>query len=117
MKEAINKLYVALLSTKEASSNNTNGRSGHSHNNEEEFRETIEGGRQMFSSKLAKLEFPRHSDDDPTEWCNRVEQFFEYQDTMAAHKVSLASFHLEDEANQWWQWLRRAYNEEGREVT
>jgi hypothetical protein len=116
MKEAINKLYVALLSTKVASSNNTNGRSGHSHNNEEE-RETIEGGRQMFSSKLAKLEFQRYSDDDPTEWCNRVEQFFEYQGTMAAHKVSLASFHLEDEANQWWQWLRRAYNEEGREVT
>jgi hypothetical protein len=53
----------------------------------------------MFSSKLTKLEFSRNSDDDPTEWCNRVEQFFEYQGTMAAHKVSMASFHLEGEAN------------------
>lgn len=32
-------------------------------------------------------------------------------------KVSLASFHLEGEANQWWQWLRRAYKEEGKDVT
>ena len=33
------------------------------------------------------------------------------------HKVSLASFHLEWEVNQWWQWLRRAYHEERKEVT
>ena len=30
--------------------------------------------------------------------------------------MSLASFHLEGEANQWWQWLRRAYHEERKEV-
>ena len=71
----------------------------------------------MFSSKLAKLEFPKYSGDDPTEWFTRVDQFFEYQDTSEAQKVSLASFHLEGEANQWWQWLRRAYKEEGKEVT
>lgn len=29
----------------------------------------------------------------------------------------LASFHLEGEANQWWQWLRRAYQEDGQLVT
>ena len=29
----------------------------------------------------------------------------------------MASFHLEGEANQWWQWLRRAYHEEGKVVT
>ena len=29
----------------------------------------------------------------------------------------LASFHLEREANQWWQWLRKAYHEERNEVT
>jgi hypothetical protein len=32
-------------------------------------------------------------------------------------KVSLASFHLQGEANQWWQWLRRAYKEEDKEMT
>ena len=29
----------------------------------------------------------------------------------------MASFHLEGEANQWWQWLRWAYHEEGKVVT
>ena len=61
-----------------------------------------EGKRPMFFSKLAKLEFPKYSGDDPTEWFTRVDQFFEYQGTLEAQKVSLASFHLEGEANQWW---------------
>lgn len=38
-----------------------------------------EGARPIFSSKLAKLEFPKYSGEDPTEWFTRVEQFFEYQ--------------------------------------
>jgi len=71
----------------------------------------------MFSSKLAKLEFLIYSRNDPTEWFNRVDQFFEYQGTAETQKVSLASFHLQGEANQWWQWLRRAYKDEDREVT
>lgn len=61
------------------------------------------GGREIFTSKLAKLEFPKYSGEEPTEWFNRVDQFFEYQGTTEAQKVSLASFHLEGEANQWWQ--------------
>jgi hypothetical protein len=103
MEEVINKLSVALLSTKDPSSSNTNDHNGHSHHNKEEFKESAEGGRQMFASKLTKLEFPRYFGDDPTEWFNRVEQFFEYQGTMAAQKVSLASFHPTSEANKWWQ--------------
>ena len=117
MEDTILKLSEALLSTKEASNSNTNDRNGRSRNNKKEFRNHSEGGRPMFSSKLAKLEFPKYSGDDPTEWFTRVDQFFEYQDTSEAQKVSLASFHLEGEANQWWQWLRRAYKEEGKEVT
>ena len=66
---------------------------------------------------MARLEFPKYSGDDPTEWFNRVAQFFEFQSTTENQKVSLALFHLEGEANQWWQWLRRAYEEEGRSVT
>ena len=64
-----------------------------------------------------KLFFPKYSGDDPTEWFNEVDQFFEYQDTIEAQKVSLSSFHLEGEANKWWQWLHHAYKEEGKEVT
>ncbi|KAJ0014821.1 hypothetical protein Pint_21564 [Pistacia integerrima] len=79
--------------------------------------EENDGGRLVFSSKMAKLEFLRDSRDDPTKWLNRVAQFFEFQGIVDNQKVSLASFHPEGEANQWWQWLHRAYREEGRLVT
>ena len=77
-------------------------------------REGNGGERLVVSSKTAKLEFPRFSGDDPTEWFNHVNQFFEFQNTPEAQKVSLASYHLEGEANQWWQWIHRTFQEEGR---
>lgn len=79
--------------------------------------ENSEGGRQHFQSRVTKLEFPRYAGDDPNEWFNRASQFFEYQETIDEQKVVLASFHLEGKANQWWQWLRRAYREEKKSVT
>ena len=65
---------------------------------------------------MTKLEFPRYSGDDLIEWFNCVNQFFEFQGISNEQKVSLASFHLKGEANQWWQLLRRSYKEEGKEV-
>jgi hypothetical protein len=94
MESNINKLTEALLSNKEGSSSNTNDRNRRTRHNREEFIEKINGGRQMFSSKLAKLEFPIYSGNDPTEWFNIIDQFFEYQGTTEAQKVSLTSFHL-----------------------
>ncbi|KAH9717760.1 hypothetical protein KPL71_021954 [Citrus sinensis] len=67
------------------------------------------------NQKLHQLE--ETIDHDPTKWFAKVSQFFEYQGTTEAQKIALASFHLEGEANQWWQWLRRAYQEEGSLVT
>ncbi|KAG7987413.1 hypothetical protein I3843_03G132800 [Carya illinoinensis] len=64
---------------------------------------------QVISSKRAKLEFLKSSKDDPTEWFNRVEQFFEYQGTAKNQKVHMAAYHLEGEANQWWQWLQELW--------
>ncbi|KAF2289659.1 hypothetical protein GH714_037756 [Hevea brasiliensis] len=46
-----------------------------------------------------------------------VDQFFEYQGTPDSEKVSLASYHLRGEANEWWQWLRRTHTEAGTAVT
>ena len=81
-------------------------------------RDQLESGCPMFSFKLARLKFPKlYSCDDLIEWLRRVEQFFEYQSTLESQMVSLASFHLEGEASQWWQWLRKAYQEEGKEVS
>ena len=113
LEDTVNRLSEILLSTRESSNNYNNGREGFVRPQREEN----DSGRQIFSSKMAKLEFPKYSGADPIEWCNRVAQFFEFQDTSDNQKVSLASFHLEGEANQWWQWLRRAYQEEDRVVT
>ncbi|RVX02376.1 Retrovirus-related Pol polyprotein from transposon 297 [Vitis vinifera] len=40
-----------------------------------------------------------------------TDKFFEFQEIAADQKVRLASFHLEGEANQWWQWFRKAFAE------
>lgn len=52
---------------------------------------------------MAKLQFPRYTGDDPTEWFSKVSQFFDYKGIVEAQKVALASFHLEGKAIQWWQ--------------
>ena len=52
--------------------------------------------RQMFSSNMAKLEFPRFFGDGPIKWFNRVDQFFEFQGVTDAQKVSLASLQEKD---------------------
>ncbi|KAE8676551.1 hypothetical protein F3Y22_tig00111584pilonHSYRG00153 [Hibiscus syriacus] len=69
------------------------------------------GGVQAGMQRMEVLEFPRFSGDVPTEWLNRVDQFFEFQEIAADQKVRLASFHLEGEANQWWQWFRKAFTD------
>jgi hypothetical protein len=111
LEETINRLSEAFLSTREVASNNQREGSFHS------IREGNNSNRQNFSSTMAKLAFPKYSGEDPTEWLSRVAQFFEFQGTNDNQKVSLASFHLEGKANQWWQWMRRTYREEGRLVT
>lgn len=76
-----------------------------------------EGGRPIFASKLAKIEFPKFSGNDLTEWLTQVDQFFDYQRIDTSKKVYFASYHLQGEANQWWRWLKRTYQEEGNEIS
>lgn len=113
IKAALSKLTETSLANKEESSCEGDRAS--------QIRATPEvlkdGGKPLFSAKLAKLEFPKYTGDDPTEWFTRVDQFFEYQGTPDAEKVSLASYHLRGEANEWWQWLRRTYAEAGKGVS
>lgn len=115
LEETINRMSEAFFSNKEESIHNINNHPSYSY--KENTKEEVGGSRMIFSSKMAKLEFPRYTGDDPTKWFTKVSQFFEYQGTTEAQKIALASFHLEGEANQWWQWLRRAYQEEGSLVT
>ena len=44
-------------------------------------------------------------------------QYFDYQGTFEDRKVTLAAFHLEGEANQWWQWIKKVYCKEKIEIT
>ena len=64
-----------------------------------------------------KLDSPKYLGDDPTVWLDCIMQYFDYQETSKDCKVTLAAFHLEGEANQWWQWMKKVYCEEKIEVT
>ena len=54
--------------------------SHHNFSHEGSSRNHREGGdyNRSFSSKIVKLEFPRFIRTDPTEWLNRVNQYFEF---------------------------------------
>jgi hypothetical protein len=69
------------------------------------------------SNGYTKLDFSCYSGDDPTVWINRVIQYFDYKQISEEQRVSLAAFHLESEANQWWQWLKKLYKEERLAIT
>ena len=113
LESSLTRLTDVILASKESVMQGSHDRASSS----QPVREESDGGRQIYSSKMAKLEFPRYYGEDPTEWLNKVGQFFEFQGTVEDQKVSLASFHLEGEANQWWQWLSRNYKDENRIIT
>ncbi|KAH9724161.1 hypothetical protein KPL70_007389 [Citrus sinensis] len=113
LEESLKALSDAVLSSK-ASQSSHSVKQGHMHQYQQDV---TESSRLNILPLRAKIECPRFAGDDPTEWFNRVAQFFEFQRTPEDQKVSLASFHLEGEANQWWQWLNRTYKEENRIVT
>jgi hypothetical protein len=60
-----------------------------------------------YKPKLAKMDFPKYKGvDDPTSWICRVEQFFEFQQTKEEDKLPMAAYHLEEEAQMWYQLFR-----------
>ena len=113
LEATLNRISEVLFSNKESTIHNTHEQDAYSRSH----RDNNEGPRLNVSSKTAKLEFPRFSGGDPTEWVARVDQFFEFQATAEAQKVLLVSFHLEGEANQWWRWLNYTFRVERRQVT
>ena len=118
LEDTLNKLSGSMFSNQSSSTNNNpEGNSSGGRHRKEDSYELLKGRNPMFSLKLARLEFPRFAGSDPMEWFTQVEQFFDYQDTPRSQKVPLASYHMEGEANQWWQWLKRAYKEENQEIT
>jgi len=64
-----------------------------------------------------KMEFPKFWGDDPLIWLDHSTQFFEFQATAEEQKVTLVAFYLEGEANQWWLWVKKIYQEEDKLIT
>jgi hypothetical protein len=58
--------------------------------------------------RFSWLDFPRFNGDDPMGGIYKADQFFRYQGTIAQEKVLLASFHLQDDALQWYKWYARS---------
>ncbi|XP_038985807.1 uncharacterized protein LOC103721475 isoform X2 [Phoenix dactylifera] len=62
----------------------------------------------LFLPKTVRLDFPHFNGaEDPTSWVCRAEQFFQIHEIPSADRVSLASFHLEGEAQLWYQLLKQ----------
>ncbi|KAJ4959180.1 hypothetical protein NE237_026291 [Protea cynaroides] len=57
------------------------------------------------STQPIRIDFPRFSGGDPTEWLFKVEQFFSFHQTQEIHKISLISIHLDGAASSWFQWM------------
>lgn len=54
-----------------------------------------------------KMDFPRFNEgDDPLGWIYKAEHYFDFFNIDDAKKIKLASFHMEREALQWFQWAR-----------
>ncbi|EEF28930.1 conserved hypothetical protein [Ricinus communis] len=85
-----------------------------------EIAERISGFQTDYAKEISKvkLEFPRFIRiQEPAEWLHRIAQYFEYASIVEDQKVPLASFYLEEEANQWLQWLQRSYKQDEEEIT
>ncbi|KAL5581131.1 hypothetical protein UlMin_013573 [Ulmus minor] len=59
-----------------------------------------------FVPKTLKIDFPRYDGrDDPTMWLCKAEKYFTRHEITDFDKVLLASFHLEGDAQLWFQIL------------
>ena len=52
-----------------------------------------------------KLEVPRFDGTDPMGWIFKINQFFEYHDTLEHDCLTIASFHMEGGTLAWFQWM------------
>lgn len=80
LERMLSRMSDALFSNKDSTSHNTHECEGNSRNNKDES----DGNRLVVSSKTVELQFPKFSSEDPTEWLARVDQFFEFQNTVEA---------------------------------
>ena len=85
--------------TNETNQNDNHGDSSINRNHGEG---STRGPTRGIQTQFSRLDFPHFNGEDPTGWIYKAEQFFHYQRTTAEEKVVLASFHLQDDALQWY---------------
>ncbi|KAL9457818.1 hypothetical protein AB3S75_006797 [Citrus x aurantiifolia] len=88
LEETTSKLVDSLSTSKGTPSHNNSVHAGSSQPSHGDS----EGSHHQLASRLTKLECPRYSGDDPTEWYNRIMQFFEYQEATNDQKSLLSFF-------------------------
>ncbi|CAL1407630.1 unnamed protein product [Linum trigynum] len=80
--------------------------------------ESDEATAALFRGRTVTLKFPKFTgQEDLSGWMARVEKYLRYQDISEEHKVTLASFHMEDDANQWLVWIEEEFTQSGMDMT
>jgi hypothetical protein len=73
---------------------------------ETSFQEGSASGDAIIKAKTVRLDFPRFDGEDPESWSCRAEQFFDFYNTPAEHRIALSSFHMDGKALVWYRELR-----------
>lgn len=51
------------------------------------------------------MEFPKFTGEDPINWRDMAEQYFELKEIRERDCVIIASYYLDGDARQWWRWF------------
>ncbi|KAL5758325.1 hypothetical protein ACOSP7_020936 [Xanthoceras sorbifolium] len=57
--------------------------------------------------KSMRLDVPRFSGANPTAWVSRVQRYFDYYNTPDPQRLIIASFHLDGDALDWFDWMSK----------
>ncbi|CAL1413688.1 unnamed protein product [Linum trigynum] len=76
------------------------------------FRGGEEEDEMVFRARPPTIEFPKYNGrEDAGLWLYSAERWFKNHPTREERKAQLASFYLEGDALQWWEWMERTYAE------
>lgn len=61
------------------------------------------------------MDFPKFNGEDPINWLDKAEQYFEIKEIRRRDCVKIASYYLDGDARQWWRWFEQT--NDGRSIT
>jgi len=64
---------------------------------------------QPFQVRNIKLDFPRFDGSDVLHWIFKVEQFFDYYNTLDAQCLTIAGIHMDKDVVPWFQMMSRTH--------